>query len=172
MDNKKKENKSLVPIEQNQLVKSVGNSLIITNKLLAGQNYENIIQLFIKHPAFFKRTISRYYPLTFELIDKYKHIWEFGGCLSQNQSIHWTEELIEKYIDKWNWWGFRSNSALPWSISFIDKFKSQIEWEGFGEELPIKMTDELINSFNDKWDWSSLSSNNLFNWSEELIHHF
>lgn len=154
MENNKKENTALVPIEPNQLIKSVGNSLIITNKLLAGKSYETIIQLFIKHPAFFKRTISRYYPLTPDLIEKHKHIWEFGGCMSQNQSILWTEELIEKYIDKWNWWGFRSNSALPWSISFIDRFKSHIEWEGFGEKLPIELSEELIDRFSDKWDWS------------------
>ena len=167
-------NKSLIPIQQKQLVKKVGNALEITSKLVSSKDYERIIELFIKHPAFFKRTISKYYPLKLKLIEYYKHIWEFGGCLSQNRSIKWTDDFIMKYIDQLNIWGLRGNHSVPWSLSLIDKLKENKdwEWEDFGKDIQITSMTELVKNFGANLDWSSLSNNRFIQWTPELIQEY
>lgn len=92
MNDNKQDNKSLATIQQSGLIRQVDNSLRITNKLLIIRQYDDIVDLFVKNPNFFNRLISKYYPLSDKLIGGYKDVWEFGGCLSQNRSIKWTED--------------------------------------------------------------------------------
>jgi len=76
--------------------------------------------------------------------------WD-SNLLSKNDSIHWTEELIEKYKDKLNWHYLILNKALPWSIPFIKHYKSNLDWNLIEDEQIIK-EDELYVFFQSIWE--------------------
>ena len=73
--------------------------------------------------------------------DQYSDIWDFKA-LSRNKALPWSEELIARYENKWDWEGedegegLSQNEALPWSK-------------------------ELIVRYEDRWDWSRLPSDAL-----------
>jgi len=111
--------------------------LAIVEKLLAESVQSKILNIALNHPEFFKRMISRYYPLTIELIEKYKDIlyWDFWG-ISKNPALPWSPELIERYTDKWSWdySDFSSNESVyqkafqPYlTDSFIDEVMNKIK---------------------------------------------
>lgn len=96
--------------------------------------------------------------------------WESA---SLNKSLPWSEELIEKYKDKWEWghkeeredgsiayvMGLTSNPKLPWSIELIRKFQNYWFWTDLSYSESVPWSIELINEYHDKWDWSLLEIN-------------
>lgn len=100
---------------------------------------EEIKELCIKQSKFFIGHVSYCYPLS--------------------------EILIDKFLDKWNWWSLGSNKALPWSLDFIKKYidywQTDENFIGFSEfifsnpKLPCSI--ELIHTCKNKinWDWYS-----------------
>jgi len=87
------------------------------------------------------------------LIEKYKVNLDFK-LLSNNKSIPFTDDLILKHIDKWDWnvktsygrkygWttlsGLCFNPNFPISVDFIEKVQDYIDWRSLGmnKELHI-----------------------------------
>ena len=64
------ENNKLIPIANNSLVQKATISLAITNKLIAENTKQLVIEIFRKNPKLFLDLISEYYPLNFELLKK------------------------------------------------------------------------------------------------------
>jgi hypothetical protein len=62
--------------------------------------------------------------------------------LSENTGLPWSEELIDKHIDLWEWERLSINKTLPWSESFIEKHTDNLVWGGlekdFKEIIPSK----------------------------------
>lgn len=67
----------------------------------------------------------------------------FGNLHSTTQ-FPWNIELIECFLDKWDWECLSKNHSLPWSLG-------------------------LIVLFFDKWDFSELSKNPSVPWNLELL---
>jgi hypothetical protein len=191
-------------VNENTIVKydfwqlnKIGNSIAITNKLLRENERSKIIDLFCANSIFFVQSISWFYPLNDLIIDKYNDRLDFQ-CISANISIPWSEELIEKYKDKWNWdIGMSSNRSLPWSETFLEKYNNKWDWLGletnkglidqkwfiekYKEKFILgeksnnikrnKLSENEIDNFIKYWDWdkSILSTNNLLPWSRKLI---
>lgn len=44
------------------------------------------------------------------------------NLLSCNAKTQWTEAIIARHKDKWNWEYLCENSALPWSEELIDRY--------------------------------------------------
>jgi hypothetical protein len=80
--------------------------------------------------------------------------------------LPFTEELIEKYIDRVEFGrlteenevvpGLSSNTRLPWSIRFIEKYRSKWYWSQFPFNPAIPWSDELIDAFIEEWDWITM----------------
>ncbi|MCS3642350.1 ankyrin repeat domain-containing protein [Salinibacter ruber] len=126
------------------------------------------------------KRISRYYPLTEEMIDQYPLLWNWEK-LSGRKDLPWTEELIARHEDRWHWSGFTSlswNDALPWSEVLIARFEDRWDWERLTKrDLP--WSEDFIARFEERWDWSELSysssrayQNEPLPWSEELVERF
>jgi len=117
--------------------------------------------------------ISRYYPLTEEIIDQYPLLWDWEK-LSGRKDLPWSEELIARHEDRWHWSGFTSlsrNDALPWSEALIARFEDQWDWERLTKrDLP--WSEDFIGRFEERWDWGELSYNEALPWSEELVERF
>ncbi|MBL0200346.1 MAG: hypothetical protein IPP81_09250 [Chitinophagaceae bacterium] len=62
-----------------------------------------------------------------KLLWKRKHV-NFG-CLSDNTSLDWSEELIDKYIDKWDWEGLAENEGIFWTDKMIEKYKDRLNYQ-------------------------------------------
>jgi len=75
-------NTSLVPQQPLfPILEKQDKQLAIGEKLLAESMQCKILNIALNHPNFFLLMISRFYPLTFVLIEQYKDIlhWDFWG---------------------------------------------------------------------------------------------
>ena len=117
---------------------------------------------------FFGYFLSRCYPFSSELIDRYKDKRNWYG-LSGNSSLPWSIELIDRYKDKWSWNELSGNSSLPWSVELIDRYKDKWEWLHLSENPSLPWSINLIEQYANKWDWSGLSENPSLPWSLDLI---
>lgn len=108
-----------------------------------------------------------------ELIEKYKDKWDWNK-LSYNKNLPWSEKLIEKHQDKWDWGNLSRNQNLPYTLQLINKYKDNWTWDFSGlsanESLPWSI--ELVHKYLDNWDFYYLSNNNGIPWSVKLIHTF
>ena len=70
---------------------------------------------------------------TMEQIEKYKEkiFWESNDSgyhtIAQNTSLPWSEELIDKYFEKWHWWGLAMNTGITWSEAIIEKYSKMLD---------------------------------------------
>jgi hypothetical protein len=70
--------------------------------------------------------------------------------------LPWSESLIEKFKDKWNWCGEGNGLGLG-----QNKALKSFSW-----------SNDFIKKYNDKWDWSGLSDIESLPWSVNLIEIF
>jgi hypothetical protein len=105
--------------------------------------------------------------------------------LSGNPALPWTESLIEKYQDKWNWDAgekcLSANPALPWSKALIQRHLQRWAWCGLDEKrnglsgnpgLPWSI--ELIETFVSHWHWGwrGLAAVEELPWDAYFLKHF
>jgi len=107
--------------------------LAIVDNLLAESVRKKILNIAINHPVFFIQMISRNYPLTHSLIEKYEDKWDWYR-LSLNTALTWSMELIEKYEYKWSWdFGLSGTESVYQKVfkphltdSFVDEIMNKI----------------------------------------------
>ena len=193
------ENNKLIPISNNSLVKKATISLAITNKLVAENNKQMVVEIFRKNPKLFLDLISNYYTLDTNTLLEFKDIlnWQL---LSTNENLEWylgTENPFEKDLNwstisdyeyirglatrketyylfdvikgKWNWHELSKNKSLPWSENLIEEFKDKWDWERLSENESLPWSENLIENFIDRWNWLELSGNKNLPWSIEFI---
>lgn len=106
-----------------------------------------------------------------ELFEKFSNKWNFE-YLSRNHSLNWNVELIDAHYDKWDWTNLSINEALPWSDNLIQNFIEKWDWKYLSENRKIPWSKELIQKFYKKWDWKSLSGNMSIELNKEIIESF
>jgi hypothetical protein len=89
--------------------------------------------------------------------------------LSSNENIEWSDELIQKYLEQWNWVSLSSNESLPFSINFISLYKPLWNWGSLSENKSVPWSSEMLELFCDNWNWKKISNNRDINWTWELI---
>lgn len=92
-----------------------------------------------------------------------KQIKFFIGHISSSYSL--SENLIDKFSDKWDWWNLGYNKTLPWSLDFVKKYidywQKDENISGFSEfifsnpKLPCSL--ELIHICRNKINWGWFS---------------
>ena len=120
-------------------------------------------------------------------------MWDWKG-LSANTSLHWSEDLIDKYLEKWDWFWLSKNRALPWSRAFIERYIDFWDWRGlsqneclpWGDLLPVNggrpnasggifgskprsWFDSFFQKNINKWDCEALSMFDNIPKSEDFI---
>ena len=83
------ENNKLIPISNNSLVKKATISLAITNKLVAENNKQMVVEIFRKNPKLFLDLISNYYTLDTNTLLEFKDILNWQLSL-----MHWVGTLL------------------------------------------------------------------------------
>jgi len=168
------------------LVVSSPKALAIANRQLriAGQalariGQERYIEFFATRPEAsraFVQAVSRYYPCSEALIDRYSEKWEWGR-ISKSTAIAWTEELVERYAHRWDWgdFGLSQSEVLPWSEALIQRYADRWDWNGhwggLSKNQALPWSETLIERFKDRWRWGvfGLSWSQALPWSEPLI---
>lgn len=90
------------------------------------------------------------------------HILSIKGNLrdiSKAQGILWSDELIERYIEFWDWSALLDNSSLLWTKNRINKFEKQINFKRLSYKTNVEFDYELVKKYEDYWDWNALSGN-------------
>lgn len=107
-------------------------------KMIDHCNYYLSWELFARNPVFRNtELIDEFIP---DLQHKSLCDGEVGCAISCNEHIHWTEELIDRYIGRINFSGLSVNSNVDWSK-------------------------HLLKKYEDRWDWSALFVNKSIPWT-------
>ena len=129
-----------------------------------------LLSLFARHPNYFLKLLYKYYPLSDEIIVKFKSEVNWRA-ISSNAKRNWNLSFIEEFAVKLNWDSMSANSNLPWSLSFLKaypgKFKGSIQT--FNPSLPWSF--EFITKYEKNWNFYSLPLNKGIPWTQELILH-
>jgi hypothetical protein len=116
-----------------------------------------------------------YLPLSIQLIDRFIDQWNWLG-LSLSEALPWSTSLIEHYKDRLFWGGeYRSdeeNSPLIVVGAFDVDTVNSIEPGGLSDNRKLPWTKKFIEKHEDLWDWWYLSRNTGLPWSAELIECF
>jgi len=86
------------------------------------------------------------------LIERFKNYWDWN-VLSENDSLPWSAELIDRFIDRWKWGYFKSfkhdpnlnagemgligNWGIPWNIDLIIRYEEFIDIEELKRDWKI-----------------------------------
>jgi hypothetical protein len=92
----------LIKISTTDLVQRTGQQIAIANKILTLSDISRIQEFALLHPDFFCKMISVHYPLSMEIMGKYKDKWNWYE-LSSNDSIAWLRSKISKYYSCFYW---------------------------------------------------------------------
>jgi hypothetical protein len=94
-----------------------------------------------------------------------------------NEALPWSEELIDKFIDRWIWGvrtpqisdigeleflyetGLSFNKSLPWSSDFIRKYENRWFWYDLSRNSGLPWSYELLIEYEEKWYWEEMTDN-------------
>jgi hypothetical protein len=113
-------------------------------------------------------SVNSYMQWTEVMLIRYKEQWDWA-LLSKNPSLPWSEKLIEKYEEEWDWDLLSTNTGFPWTAEFIEKYQDKWDWEALSDNPSLPWSIDLINRYQEEWNWDNLSWNKGLPWSEELI---
>ncbi|WP_157817974.1 hypothetical protein [Candidatus Thiodictyon syntrophicum] len=70
----------------------------------------------------------------------------------------WTETLIDRYLDRWDWERLSKNKALPWSAALIERYADRWNWS----EIHLALSGILLH-------WSEASIRAAIAWQNSWI---
>lgn len=94
---------------------------------------------------------------------------EKWSWISQNETIEWTEGLVEEYKNKLDWYDLSCNKSLPWSLEFIQKYQRRLDFVLLSSNLALPWSEELLNKYKTKWCAVRLSGNDGLPWTEQFV---
>ena len=167
-----------LPVNINDTILSkLSHQVAITNKLLLPVKQSDILELFSEYPFFFLENLCKFYPFSFDEIEKYKYKLNWYW-LGSNENIDWSKIPFDIFIEMYDQSGAEllticHNKKIPWTIELIEKHIDFWDWTDWGlshnDALPWSV--ELLRKFEDRFSWHDLSSINL-NWTIELLETF
>ncbi|MFH2144377.1 MAG: hypothetical protein ABIJ97_18285 [Bacteroidota bacterium] len=95
--------------------------------------------------------------------NKNMHIWMIDpnrsfGHLSANEGLPWSEKLIEKYSNLWNWEYLCMNKSIQWDMNLINKYSENLVLGGFSEKINLDGNEVGVVKYglllNEEAEWS------------------
>lgn len=83
-------------------------------------------------------------------------------------NILWSDKLIEKYKNHFNWSHISRINCIDWSKKRIDKFKNLIDFKQLSYNTNIEIDEEFVRDYGELLDWNGLSGNPALN-SESIV---
>jgi len=113
---------------------------------------------------------------TLEFIEKHKEQLNWRN-LSYNYELPWCKELIELYVDKWDWSGITcviakmKNNKYKSQPNFIyyimNSYPDKLNWSILCKEKNLE--EKYLLKYADKIDWNTISSNHNLIWNRRFI---
>lgn len=103
----------------------------------------------------------------FRLINNFD--FKLKGSISLCDTINWSEEIINSFMDYWDWKELCSNESIRWDFNLIQKFEDKIDFKSLCSNKSVVWNYELIDKYHSKIDWAKLSCNPGLPWSLELL---
>lgn len=97
-----------------------------------------------------------YVPATIvdKILSKYPETTELA---SQATNILWSEQLIDKYLEKWNWWSICSNTNFPLDLIACDKYLKYLNIHQLERNPNVNLEWLIIKENPELFDWDILS---------------
>lgn len=113
--------------------------------------------------------------------------------IATTQKIKWTNDLIEKFKDKWGleekedavleisgkhhiyqiqknlWSQLSSNDSIPWTYELLKKYRDNIDWWEISSNPSLQWSIEIIETFFEKFFWQRIIKNPGLIWSKNLV---
>ncbi|MGD1840846.1 MAG: hypothetical protein ACFB0B_08120 [Thermonemataceae bacterium] len=89
------------------------------------------LQQLINQKERFIKVISRYCPLSEDLLTQYTNVWDWEQ-ISQNEQIPWTAAILERFQNKLHWREglvLNTNPAIPLTPELIKTFIKKKKWQ-------------------------------------------
>jgi hypothetical protein len=105
-------------------------------------------------------------------VDKIKKLSSEFNRVSSLTCVLWSDDLIKKYENSWNWDWLSHNHSVEWTENRIDKFADYINFSSISYSRSIKLkTRVFVDKYSSKWNWEALSGNPEFarNLGESLL---
>ena len=105
------------------------------------------------------RRLSQRFPLTKELLERYREQVDWA-YVSQNRNIVWNTSMFEKFKDDIDW-HLLSKKGDDQVVTFehLERFKAYWDWASLSGNENVSWTYELLDRFADKWDWENIVNN-------------
>jgi hypothetical protein len=106
------------------------------------------------------------------------HIKAEDAVVFLSRQVPFSQDLLERYKDRWDWESLSNNESMPWSLELLECFKDRWVWEVLSNNQSIPWSRELLRRFEDRWAWgdwdepTGLSNNDSLPWSPELLELF
>lgn len=81
--------------------------------------------------------------------------------LSRNPGLPWSEELIARYVDRWDWNAMSQNEGIPWTMDLIDRYEDRWSWSKLSRNEGLPWSEELIDRYAERWDFEAMSMNSV-----------
>ncbi len=109
--------------------------------------------------------VLEYYSYKFDM----EKITSFGFFFYASPTFPWSEDIILKYLNRWNWESISSCMFLPWSENLIDRFIDKWDWESLCSNNSVPWNEKLFDKYKEKLKWDGLSGNHYLPWNEKFI---
>ncbi len=98
----------------------------------------------------------------------YRYI--FGWFDLSKRKLNWTDELIDRFKDYWNWDCLSCNNSVPWNMEMIQKYNDYIEFStlSYSDNKYIPWTYDFIKLHENKVNWIHLLNNNTIQYNEKI----
>ena len=63
------------------------------------------------------------------------------------------EEIVARFVDRWDWTSLSGNEKLPWSGDFIEAHADRWDWSRLSRNDSLPWDRELLERFRGRWDW-------------------
>lgn len=70
-----------------------------------------------------------------------------SGYFESNENVEWTDNLINKYADKWEWSILLKNPKINISHELLEKIKHFIDWDSFFKYGNTDWTEDIIDKY-------------------------
>lgn len=127
------------------------------------------VNKYIKYIVFSSNKHSCSYNTPYPSEDSKYRNSPYCRSISSSHSVQWSKELIDCFIEYWDWEELCRNEAIEWSTEFITLYYDKVNFDSLSKNKGLKWSIPLIECFLTRWNWNFLSSNPSLPWSDELI---
>lgn len=117
-------------------------------QFLSSQDYRNQYRFFDEKYIYTENEIDYIY-------NKQKCL-RVASCF---QGVIWSEGLINKYKDQWDWFELSSNNSVHWDLALIKTFETYVDFVALSYNVNLNLNEELFLKYINKWDFNALSGN-------------